>query len=73
MEGLAHEKFGIFTDKNGDKVAFTGSMNLTATALVKILKQLNVLVRGKVKITVNALKLVNKILQKFGMVQITMC
>jgi superfamily II DNA or RNA helicase len=33
--GLAHEKFGIFTDKNGDKVAFTGSMNLTAAALVK--------------------------------------
>lgn len=33
--GLAHEKFGVFTDKNGDKVAFTGSMNLTAAALVK--------------------------------------
>ncbi|MDR2145253.1 MAG: DEAD/DEAH box helicase family protein, partial [Tannerella sp.] len=33
--GLAHEKFGIFTDENGDKVAFTGSMNLTAAALVK--------------------------------------
>mgnify|MGYP002593720370 CR=1 FL=1 len=33
--GLAHEKFGIFTDKNNDKVAFTGSMNLTAAALVK--------------------------------------
>ena len=33
--GLAHEKFGIFTDTNGDKVAFTGSMNLTAAALVK--------------------------------------
>ncbi len=33
--GLAHEKFGVFTDANGDKVAFTGSMNLTAAALVK--------------------------------------
>lgn len=33
--GLAHEKFGIFTDSKGDKVAFTGSMNLTAAALVK--------------------------------------
>lgn len=33
--GLAHEKFGVFTDENGDKVAFTGSMNLTAAALVK--------------------------------------
>jgi len=33
--GIAHEKFGIFTDEKGDKVAFTGSMNLTAAALVK--------------------------------------
>jgi DNA phosphorothioation system restriction enzyme len=33
--GLAHEKFGVFTDENGDRVAFTGSMNLTAAALVK--------------------------------------
>ncbi|GAB6394235.1 MAG: DEAD/DEAH box helicase family protein [Bacteroidales bacterium] len=33
--GLAHEKFGIFTDEIGNKVAFTGSMNLTAAALVK--------------------------------------
>ena len=33
--GLAHEKFGIFTDDNNDKVSFTGSMNLTAAALVK--------------------------------------
>lgn len=32
--GLAHEKFGIFTDGNGDQVAFTGSMNLTAAALM---------------------------------------
>ena len=33
--GLAHEKFGVFTDKNRDKVAFIGSMNLTASALLK--------------------------------------
>lgn len=33
--GLAHEKFGVFTDDNNDKVAFTGSMNLTAAALLK--------------------------------------
>jgi superfamily II DNA or RNA helicase len=33
--GLAHEKFGIFTDHNNDKVAFTGSLNFTAAALVK--------------------------------------
>lgn len=33
--GLAHEKFGIFADENKDKVAFTGSMNLTAAALVR--------------------------------------
>ncbi len=33
--GLAHEKFGVFTDENNDKVAFTGSMNLTASALIK--------------------------------------
>lgn len=33
--GLAHEKFGVFTDENNDKVAFTGSMNLTASALVR--------------------------------------
>ncbi|MCL2311146.1 MAG: DEAD/DEAH box helicase family protein [Firmicutes bacterium] len=33
--GVAHEKFGIFTDRNNDKVAFTGSMNLTAAALLK--------------------------------------
>jgi superfamily II DNA or RNA helicase len=33
--GIAHEKFGIFTDDNNDKVAFTGSMNLTASALLQ--------------------------------------
>lgn len=33
--GLAHEKFGIFKDKANDKVAFTGSMNMTAAALLR--------------------------------------
>ncbi|MBK7107517.1 MAG: DEAD/DEAH box helicase family protein [Ignavibacteriae bacterium] len=33
--GLAHEKFGVFTDENNDKVAFIGSLNLTAAALVR--------------------------------------
>ena len=33
--GLAHEKFGIFRDENNDKVAFTGSMNFTAAALLR--------------------------------------
>ncbi len=33
--GIAHEKFGVFTDENNDKVAFTGSLNFTATALVR--------------------------------------
>jgi len=33
--GLAHEKFGVFTDENNDKLAFTGSMNLTAAALLR--------------------------------------
>lgn len=33
--GIAHEKFGIFIDENNDKVAFTGSMNLTASALIR--------------------------------------
>lgn len=32
--GLAHEKFGVFTDGENNKVAFTGSMNLTASALI---------------------------------------
>lgn len=36
--GLAHEKFGVFTDEYNDKVAFTGSMNLTASALVRNLE-----------------------------------
>ena len=33
--GIAHEKFGIFTDSQNYEVAFTGSMNLTAAGLTK--------------------------------------
>lgn len=33
--GIAHEKFGVFTDEDNNKVSFTGSMNLTAAALIK--------------------------------------
>ena len=33
--GIAHEKFGIFTDSYDNKVAFNGSMNLTATGLTR--------------------------------------
>lgn len=32
--GLAHQKVGIFTDSNGDQVSFTGSLNMTASALL---------------------------------------
>ena len=31
--GIAHQKFGVFTDENGNKVSFIGSLNLTASAL----------------------------------------
>lgn len=31
--GLAHDKYGIFTDLKGDKVAFIGSANFSKTAL----------------------------------------
>ena len=31
--GLGHDKYGVFTDKRGDKVAFIGSANFSATAL----------------------------------------
>ena len=31
--GLGHDKYGIFTDQNGDKVAFIGSANFSKTAL----------------------------------------
>lgn len=36
--GLAHQKVGIFTDQNGDRVSFTGSMNMTASALLSNLE-----------------------------------
>lgn len=32
--GIAHQKFGIFTDRQGEKVAFNGSLNFTANALM---------------------------------------
>lgn len=32
--GLPHEKYGIFTDEVGNKIHFTGSMNLTAAAIL---------------------------------------
>lgn len=31
--GIAHQKFGVFTDENGDKVAFSGSANFSSNAL----------------------------------------
>ena len=34
-DGIAHEKFGIFTDTEWNEVAFNGSMNLTASGLTK--------------------------------------
>lgn len=33
--GIAHEKFGVFTDSYDNKVAFNGSMNLTAAGLTR--------------------------------------
>lgn len=33
--GIAHEKFGIFTDSQDNQVAFNGSMNLTAAGLTR--------------------------------------
>lgn len=33
--GIAHEKFGVFTDTQNQEVAFTGSMNLTAAGLTR--------------------------------------
>lgn len=32
--GIAHQKYGIFTDESGNKVAFNGSLNFTASALL---------------------------------------
>lgn len=31
--GIAHQKFGVFTDAAGNKLSFIGSLNLTASAL----------------------------------------
>lgn len=31
--GLGHDKYGVFSDRNGDKVAFCGSANFTRTAM----------------------------------------
>ena len=33
--GIAHQKFGILTDANNDKVCFSGSLNFTASALLR--------------------------------------
>ena len=33
--GIAHQKFGILTDENNNKVCFTGSLNFTANALLR--------------------------------------
>lgn len=33
--GIAHQKFGIFTDAEANKISFTGSLNFTANALLK--------------------------------------
>lgn len=32
--GIAHQKFGVFTDEEGNKIAFNGSLNFTASALL---------------------------------------
>ena len=40
-DGIAHEKFGIFTDTMGNKVAFNGSMNLTATGLTRNIESID--------------------------------
>ena len=39
--GIAHQKFGIFTDKLGDKIAFSGSTNFTASALLRNLETID--------------------------------
>lgn len=36
--GLAHQKVGVFSDNNEDRVSFTGSMNMTASALISNLE-----------------------------------
>lgn len=39
--GIAHEKFGVFTDSYGDEVAFNGSMNLTAAGLTRNIESID--------------------------------
>lgn len=39
--GIAHEKFGIFTDTNGNEVVFNGSMNLTASGLTRNIESID--------------------------------
>ena len=38
--GIAHQKFGILTDANNDKVCFSGSLNFTASALLRKIKKI---------------------------------
>lgn len=39
--GIAHEKFGIFTDSEANEVAFNGSMNLTAAGLTRNIESID--------------------------------
>ena len=39
--GIAHEKFGIFTDSKGDEVVFNGSMNMTASGLTRNIESID--------------------------------
>jgi superfamily II DNA or RNA helicase len=39
--GIAHNKFGIFTDKNNNKVAFNGSINFSKTALLNNIESIS--------------------------------
>ena len=42
-DGIAHEKFGIFADTEGNEVAFNGSMNLTAAGLTKNIEAIDII------------------------------
>lgn len=51
--GIAHQKFGVFTDAAGNKLSFIGSLNLTASALTsKILRVSHVRHLGEMDRTV---------------------
>lgn len=39
--GIAHEKFGVFTDSEGNEVGFNGSMNLTAYGLTRNIESID--------------------------------